>query len=309
MAWKVVVKERHKERRNQVRMKIRANIAAAETSLVSVIVPTCRLDNLKWLRKAVDSVLGQTYSNLECIVIPDREIPEETRAYLDRAAHDDSRLRVLPPPNSAGQARARNAGISAARGEYIAMLDSDDVAEADRLEKQLAFLKATGSDLAGSCYWLIDGDGGLIGRKFVPLGPRGVRNWLFLFNPIANSTVLAKTGVLKRHPYPERSSDVSGVFGEDYALWVTLARQGYHLRNQPECLVKFRVHGSFIGKRRGWLQFKTDAATKLKAIPLYNPVLWPFVGLGALASAGTRLLPQRVVAGLYRARGRARFGA
>jgi glycosyltransferase involved in cell wall biosynthesis len=308
MARKVVVKERRKERRNRAGMKIRANIAEAENSLVSVIVPTCGRDNLTWLREAIASVLGQTYSNVECVVVVDGEISAEARAYLEQAGRGDSRVRVLPLEESAGQGRARNAGIAAARGEYIAMLDSDDVASPDRIEKQIAFLKATGVDLAGSCYWLIDGEGRELGRKFVPLGPNGVRKWLFLFNPIANSTVLAKTAVLKRHPYPVRQSDATGVFGEDYALWVTLERAGYHLRNQPECLVQFRVHEGFIGKRRGWLQFRTDVSTKLRAILLYNPVLWPFVGLGALASAAARLLPERVVAGLYRLRGKARFG-
>ncbi|HUW59859.1 MAG TPA: glycosyltransferase [Candidatus Bathyarchaeia archaeon] len=290
-------------------MRIRANIAEAENSLVSVIVPTCKQDNLKWLGEAIDSVLGQTYSNLECIVVLDGEFSAETRAYLEQAARDDSRLHVLPLQKNAGQASARNAGIAAARGEYIAMLDSDDVAVPDRLEKQIAFLKASGADLVGSCYWLIDSEGNVAGRKFVPLGAKGVRNWLFLFNPIANSTVFAKAAVLKRHLYPERHSDASGVFGEDYALWVILARQGYHLRNQPECLVKFRVHGGFIGKRRGWRQFKTDAATRLRTIPLYNPIFWPVVSLGALASAATRLLPEQLVAGLYRLRGRAKFGS
>ena len=290
-------------------MKIRANIAEAENSLVSVIVPTCKQDNPKWLREAVESVLGQTYSNLECIVVLDREISLEARAYLEQAVEIDRRLRVLPLQKNAGQASARNAGIAAARGEYMAMLDSDDVAMPDRLEKQVAFLKATGADLVGSCYWLIDGEGIVTARKFVPLGPKGVRKWLFLFNPVANSTVFAKSGVLKRHPYPERPSDDSGVFGEDYALWVTLARHGFHLRNQPELLVKFRVYDGFIGKRRGWLQFKTDAATKLKAIPLYTPILWPVAALGALASATARLMPEPLLAGLYRLRGKARFGS
>jgi len=290
-------------------MKIRAEIAEAENSLVSVIVPTCKQDNPKWLREAVESVLGQTYSNLECIVVLDGEVSPEAQSYLDGAGKADRRLRVLALQKNAGQSSARNAGIATARGEYMAMLDSDDVAMADRLEKQVAFLKATGADLVGSCYWLIDAEGNVAGRKFVPLGPKGVQKWLFLFNPIANSTVFAKAAVLKRHPYPERRSDESGVFGEDYALWVTLARQGFHLRNQPECLVKFRVQRGFIGKRRGWLQFKTDAATKLRAIRLYNPILWPVAVLGALASAAVRLLPQPLVAGLYRLRGKARFGS
>lgn len=297
-----------KEVFGRIRMKIRANIAEAEASLVSVIIPTCRQDNLEWLRQAVDSVLVQTYSNVECLVVVDGEISAESRAYLDQAARDDSRVHILRIEKNCGQGRARNAGIAAARGEYIAMLDSDDAAMPDRIEKQIAFVKAAGADLVGSCYRLIDGKGREVGRKFVPLGPNGVRKWLFLFNPIANSTVLAKSAVLKRHPYPERPPGAGGVFGEDYALWVTLARAGYRLRNQPECLVKFRVPAGFVGKRRGWLQFKTDTATKLRAIPLYNPAFWPFVALGSLASAGARLLPEWVVAGLYRLRGKARFG-
>lgn len=288
-------------------MEIRPDIAEAATSLVSVVLPTYKQDNLQWLREALDSILGQTYSYLECIVVLDGEVTPETRAFLDETARRDARVRLLVLPANAGQASARNAGIGAARGEYIAMLDSDDIAMPERIEKQIAFLKAAGADLVGSCYSLINADGVEIGRKLVPLGHNGIRRWLFLFNPLANSTVLAKAAVFKRHPYHQRSSDSMGVFGEDYALWVTLARKGYQLRNQPECLVNFRMYPGFIGKRRGWLPFRTDIATKLSAVPLYTPILWPLVALAAVATSATRLMPQTILAALYRLRSKVRF--
>lgn len=281
---------------------------ADQKPLVSVIVPTCRRDDPAWLRECVGSALAQTHPNLECIVVVDGEVLRETRAYLEQTAAADPRVRVLELERKAGQARARNAGIAAARGEYIAMLDSDDAAVPERLERQLDFLQATRADVAGSWYELVDGEGRLVGRKRVPTGRNGIRRWLFLLNPVGNSTVLAKAEVLKRHPYPERRDDAAGVFGEDYALWVALALKGYSLRNQPECLVRFRVDGVFFSKRRGWLQFRTDLATKLRAVRLHHPLLWPLTAAGAVATSLARLLPAPVVAGLYRVAGKMKFG-
>ena len=290
-------------------MEIRPDIAEATNSLVSVILPTFKQDNIQWLREAIESILGQTYSNLEYIVVLDGQITPATQQFLNQACRKDSRLRLLGLPENVGQARARNAAIDAARGEYIAMLDSDDLALPERLQKQITFLKAAGADVVGSCYSLINGDGAPIGRKLVPLGPNGVRRWLFLFNPLANSTILAKAGVLKRHAYLQRSSDATAVFGEDYALWVMLARQGYKLRNQPECLVKFRLHSGFIQRRRGWLPFTTDLGTKIKTLPLYNPVLWPLIGCAAIIMSLARLMPAPILAALYKLRTRFHFGS
>lgn len=103
--------------------------------LVSVVIPAYNAE--RFVAEAVRSALRQTYSPVEVIVVDDGST-DGTPQVLDRAA--DERLRVLRQPNS-GVGRARNRGIEAARGGYIALLDADDLWLPDKLERQVAALE------------------------------------------------------------------------------------------------------------------------------------------------------------------------
>ena len=101
--------------------------------MISVIVPTAHRPQL--LRRAVNSVLAQSMSDLEVVVVIDGPDLETTQLLSDIA---DRRLRFIQNPRSLGSAGARNVGIKAARGEWIAFLDDDDEWVRDKLELQLA---------------------------------------------------------------------------------------------------------------------------------------------------------------------------
>lgn len=103
-------------------------------TLVSVILPTH--NRAKTLRRAIDSVLVQTHRELELIVIDDGST-DETQALL--ASYDDPRLKVLTPGRLGSAAKARNYGLTIARGEFIAFQDSDDVWLVEKLARQVAF--------------------------------------------------------------------------------------------------------------------------------------------------------------------------
>src|SRR5271154_5116163 len=103
-------------------------------SMISVIVPTAHRPQL--LMRAVTSVLAQSMSDLEVVVVVDAPICLETTQLLSGIA--DRRLRFIQNPRSLGSAGARNVGIKAARGEWIAFLDDDDEWLKDKLELQLA---------------------------------------------------------------------------------------------------------------------------------------------------------------------------
>ena len=90
--------------------------------LISVIVPVYKVEN--YLDCCVQSIVNQTYSNLEIILIDDGS-PDASGAMCDAWAEKDSRIRVIHQENAGGGA-ARNAGLDAARGEIISMIDSDD---------------------------------------------------------------------------------------------------------------------------------------------------------------------------------------
>ncbi len=99
-------------------------------SLLSVIVPVYNVEN--YLKRCVDSIIGQTYKNLEILLIDDGST-DSSGILCDEIAKSDQRIRVIHKQNG-GLSDARNAGIDAAKGEYISFIDSDDFIDTDMLE-------------------------------------------------------------------------------------------------------------------------------------------------------------------------------
>ena len=123
-------------------------------SLISVIIPTHNRREL--LLRAIDSVLRQTHEELEIIVVDDASTDGTQSAVLE--LHEE-RVQYVRLNEQRGACVARNRGIDMARGEYIAFQDSDDVFHADKLEKQLAYLKETGADVVACAMNRIGWDG------------------------------------------------------------------------------------------------------------------------------------------------------
>ena len=107
--------------------------AREESPLISVIVPVYKVE--EYLARCVDSILGQTYRNLEILLVDDGS-PDRCGAMCDEYAARDSRIRVLHKENG-GLSSARNAAIDVARGEYIGFVDSDDWIEPETYEALL----------------------------------------------------------------------------------------------------------------------------------------------------------------------------
>ena len=111
--------------------------------LVSVVIPTYRRSDM--LTRAIDSVLGQTYENVECIVVNDNIVGDEHSLVLYeklKVYESDPRFRFLEQEKHINGAAARNVGIRAAKGEYINFLDDDDYWELEKLKLQVDWLKA-----------------------------------------------------------------------------------------------------------------------------------------------------------------------
>lgn len=272
--------------------------------LVSVIVATYGGDRLDYLRDALRSILNQTYERIELIVVSDGPVAVDAGAFLESLAREDSRVRLASLEENRGPACARNLGLKEAAGEYVAILDADDIAHEDRIERQVRFIEEHQAHLVGSCYRIIDEHGELIGRREMPLGLDAVKRWAFILNPIANSTVLARASLMKEHPFPEGQR-----YGEDYALWVSLLGQGYTLLNHEAYLVDFRSEAGFISRRRGIEPFTTDLITKCRCLAFHPFYIRPLLLLVVMLVSFTRLIPPQVLAIAYRLRARMRFRA
>lgn len=111
---------------------------------ISIIVPIFNVE--KYLDKCVASIINQTYTNLEIILVDDGS-PDNCPKICDKWAETDNRIKVIHKSNG-GLSDARNAGLSVATGEYIAFVDSDDYIETDMYEKLLSVIINTSSDIS-----------------------------------------------------------------------------------------------------------------------------------------------------------------
>jgi len=137
-----------------------------EQELVSVIMPTYNAG--KTLADSIESVLAQTYQNLELLITDDNSTDETTLTILKEYEQKEPRIKVFYQKENKGAGYARNNSIRNARGRFIAFCDSDDRWMADKLERQVAFMKDKGCALSYSSYIICDMDGNEDGIFIAP---------------------------------------------------------------------------------------------------------------------------------------------
>lgn len=113
--------------------------------MISVIVPVFKVE--KFLSKCIESILNQTYTDIEVILVDDGS-PDKCGEICDLYAQRDKRVKVIHKENG-GQASARNAGLEIATGDYISFIDSDDWIDKDMYEELLRVAKSTDADIVG----------------------------------------------------------------------------------------------------------------------------------------------------------------
>ena len=134
-------------------------------NLVSVIMPTYNAS--KYLADSIESILNQTYTNLELLITDDCS-SDETQNILQKYAQKDSRVKVEYLKDNFGPAIARNHSIERAKGRYIAFCDSDDRWMPEKLEKQIAHMTRKDCALCCSSYLICDENNQVTGINISP---------------------------------------------------------------------------------------------------------------------------------------------
>lgn len=204
---------------------------------VSVVVPT--YNRARYLPSAVDSVLGQTYGNLELVVVDDGST-DDTKTYLS-GVHD-SRLRVLYLSHGGNPARARNAAIRAARGSYLAFLDSDDLWVPEKLAIQIAAMRAQGYRWSYARFAMVDDIGEIplrAGGPWYPYSGNILRELISTAAAIAISSLVVDRDLVDDIGGFDESEAV--LYREDYDLCLRVALRAPVLA-VPELLCYVRDH-------------------------------------------------------------------
>ncbi len=232
--------------------------------MVSVIMPSHNSGST--LETAVRSVLNQTYDNLELIIVDNGSIisPELSDDILS-----DGRVRLIEYAEILGAAEARNIGVSEAKGDLIAYLDSDDYWAPDKLEKQIKVMNrfrrnAKAPAIVFSGREIIDEEGNDTGHY---IGCEKVVDYKLLLksNQINCSSVMLKKDYALKYPFPD------GDFHEDYAVWLSILREGGYAAGINRPLLFYRSsHSSKSGNK---------AKSAIMTYKVYR-----YIGLGVPAS-------------------------
>ena len=227
----------------------------SDVPLISVIMPIYNTPEA-YLREAVESVLNQTLGDFELLAVDnasDAYVAEVMKSF------DDKRIRFFRLEKNQGPAGARSYALKQARGEFVAILDSDDVRLPESFAREAAFLQQNPEVIVVGSYFTQIPEGQLF-------KPKTDRKWLrafalFVYCPFMMSSTMIRRRVLSENGL---NWDKTMVPAEDYDLWVRLSLLG-EFDNLPENLALYRWHGGNISITRHEAQVEKAMMAKVRA--------------------------------------------
>lgn len=202
----------------------------AASPLVSVIMPAYNAE--PYIEEAVLSVLNQTVSDLELIVIDDGSM-DRSREIVEDLAKRDCRVRLIANEENMGVAKTRNRGLDICKGKYVALLDSDDYWQSRMLEKMVARAEETKADIIYCSYAIVDEKGKKLCNDFIVPEETDFEKSI-IRSVITCSTVLITKELANENRFP------TNIYHEDIALWFQILRDGGIARGVTDVLAAYR---------------------------------------------------------------------
>jgi len=226
--------------------------------LVSVVM---MVRNYKtYLKESMDSILGQTYKELEFIIV-DNASTDGTSEII--ASYDDPRITHLRIDEDLGFTASLNYGIERAKGDFIARHDGDDVSLPERFERQVAYLKEHKDvDILGSFVQVIDAKGNKHEVRYSAVDDESLVREMPLSNPIAHGSIMMRSRVVKKFKY-----DPYMRYAQDYELWLRIKKDGtFHFHVLPEILYLWRDHGGTVTVKKRFEQLAFSEYARLTVL-------------------------------------------
>lgn len=219
------------------------------TELISVVMSVYNEDNHE-VSQAINSILNQTYSNFELIIVNDNPKNTELPEILTDFQKKDQRIVLLNNNKNIGVAKTLNKAIEIAKGQYLARMDADDISHPERFVKELRYLKDGNFDVVTTNAQYINENDELAGQhSFIPRGPKAYEELLTVACNIIHPSVMMK------------KSSVDAVNGyralrcEDYDLWLRMLDHGYKIGGIDENLMSYRIRNSGVTQSKPLLMY------------------------------------------------------
>lgn len=237
--------------------------------LVSVIMPNYNTPE-EYLRAAIESVLFQSYSNIELIIVDDAS----TSGDIDIIkSYRDNRIKLMRNEKNMHVAYTLNRGLEAAAGEFIARMDSDDVCLSRRIEKQVRFLmKNKTTDILSSRARFTGAKKGVFAVNI--RDPEKMKTEVFFGCPVFHPSVMFRASFINKNAL-RYNTDAAFKAAEDYELWSRCVFLG-HMREYPKVLLLYRVHLNQVSSSSLTLQrgsannVRAGMLAKMGIIPNYT---------------------------------------
>jgi len=261
--------------------------------LVSVVMPVYNAGN--FLVEAVESILNQTFSNFEFIIVDDAST-DNSWEILKRFSKKDKRIKLFKNKKNLGVSATANLAISKADGQYLVRMDADDISFPHRLHEQVNFLKNNPNIVAvGSQCVVIDENDQVIGRKTFPVSFKDLKKMAFWAIPIQQPALAINRSLLPKNFNWYSSSSASA---EEVDLIFRLMKYG-QIANLADFLLFYRYRADSLShirpKETFWLTFKSRAnAIKLGYCPSPKAIFLNLVQVFLVV-----LLPNRLITELW----------
>lgn len=200
---------------------------------------------IAWIQQAVDSILNQSFSDFEFIVVLDNPNGNEQISLLEHYQKANSRIILLYNTENIGLAASLNRAIKTSSGRYIARMDADDIAMSERFQRQLDYLNQHQDiQVCGTWAKRFGNLPRLSYKKFkFPVSPEETRIFSLFASPLVHPSVMARAEVMKKYMYNSEQRKA-----QDYDLWCRLICNDINVVSLPLYLMKYRVTAKSLVK-------------------------------------------------------------
>lgn len=252
-------------------------IKMSQNDKVSIIIPVHNGE--KYIEETISSVVNQTYSNWELILVDDcsedntAEVVQAVCAKIEKEQKNTGKIKFIRLKENVGAARTRNTGLLQSTGRYVSYLDADDLWNTEKLEKQLAHMERTGAAFSFTGYEFADEDGKGTGKIV------SVPETITYKQALQNTTIFTSTVMFDTTKIPREELTMPVMKSEDTALWYKLLRQGILAYGLNENLVAYRRAGKSLSSnkveavRRIWNLYRKAEHLSVP-YSAYNFVFW-----------------------------------